>query len=76
MRNKCHACHGSGHAIDHAALGLKLRKLREKSGKFPKEVSMAMGISLSMLCRLEQGRRRWTEDLRQSFLDAVSDVVK
>lgn len=76
MSEKCEHCHGTGRELDQAALGLKLRKLREKSGKFTKEVAMTMGISASLLSCLESGTRRWSLSRKLAFIDAISDVVK
>lgn len=66
--NKCKACWGTGAVIDHARLGAAVRKRRENSGTTLVQLAKRLGISEGQLCYLEQGKRRWTEELYERAL--------
>lgn len=67
----CRACDGSGKEIDHIKTGLRLRKLREKSGVSIREVARRLGIDNKYLSDMELGRRNWTEEKVERFLEAI-----
>lgn len=56
---------------DAAKIGRKLASKRIENRFKASFVAWSMGISASMLCLLEKGRRRWTPELKQRFLKAI-----
>ena len=56
----CPECFGTGWKVDHRLVGQCLKKLRKRPLR---DMAASMGISASLLCLLEQGKRKWTEDV-------------
>lgn len=59
-KKNCPHCNGTGKVTDHAKLGARLQRKREKAGLTLREVGNAMGISIGYLSDLEHGRKPWT----------------
>jgi hypothetical protein len=60
-------------AIKNFRLGFHLRKKRVGRGIKGSWVAQQMGVSESMLCFLEQGKRNWTDELKAKFLKAIGE---
>lgn len=70
--NKCPTCWGTGKELDHYKMGQKVRAARLKAGLQIKEVALQIGITDSMLCYMELGKRRWTRESYALALDICS----
>lgn len=55
------------------AEGLEMRRKREAVGLTLKEVCQIVGISGPYLTNLETGKRRWTEKMKERFLQALGE---
>lgn len=64
-------CSFCKHEADHAAIGHRMRALREAAGLAQIEVARALGFTGTYLCDLEAGRRNWTPKLIDRYLAAV-----
>ena len=53
-------------------IGMQLQRKRKASGLSSKEVAGALGISHSLLCDMEAGRRQWTDDRVTAFHAAIA----
>lgn len=67
----CRCCEGSGREIDHFAVGMDLRAIREKAGKSLTFVADDMGISKAYLHDLEFGKRYWNRKLINQYQAAL-----
>jgi transcriptional regulator with XRE-family HTH domain len=54
-----------------AHIGADLRKKRKERGFSLKEVAERMGISMPYLSDLERGNRRWSDNLKHIFENAI-----
>ncbi len=54
--------------------GYHLQALRLAKGLKASWVADKMGVSGSMVCYLETGRRKWSDDLEQKFMKAIGEV--
>ena len=61
--------------IDNAEAGRIIRALRLKKGLRQKEVSEALGISISMLSALECGTRDWTTARFEAAIVAINETL-
>jgi len=57
--------------IDHKATGQFMKRLRKASGNSLSDVAKAMKISVSYLCDLEHGRKKWSEKLTTKYYEAL-----
>jgi len=71
---KCGVCGGEGQVIDHTRTGALLREARISSGKTHSDIAKALGISRSMVCLLESGRRGKSA-LTQERVGRIIDAV-
>ena len=62
--------------IDHVKTGEKMRDIRLASKVGLRAVARRVGLSATMLCDLEKGRRSWTSDRFQTVLAAVEELEK
>lgn len=60
---KCEKCWGKGEKLDNLGLGMQAFLARRERGETMAQAARRMGISESMLCRLENGKRTWNEEL-------------
>ena len=60
--------------IDHAEAGRIIRALRLKKSLRQKEISEALGISISMLSALESGTRDWTRERFDAAVKAINET--
>lgn len=69
IRNQieCPRCSGAGWIPD----GNEIREYRVNAGLPMRAVAKQMGVSISYVADLELGRRKWSQDLGQRYLDAV-----
>ena len=70
--NKCRRCKGSGREPDQVETGLWFRAHRQQIGVSLRLMSKRLGISPSFLSNLEQGRRVWTEEVRNAYKAALT----
>lgn len=68
---KCPCCLGTGQEQQAQKVGAEMRERRLTAGLKLSWVSKKMGISISHLSYLEQGKRQWNTDLADRFLKAV-----
>lgn len=66
---KCEKCWGTGEVIDQKRLGRLMRELREARGESLKDAAQRIGVSISFLCLMEQGKRGWSQDKYESFVN-------
>jgi len=66
-KEDCYRCGGTGKEIDFKALV----KIREEANKTQQEVAKKMDISPTYLSDLEHGRRSWTGEKVEKFLEAI-----
>lgn len=69
----CPSCNGTGVQLEPVSTGKTLAAMRKNSGLSLKELGRRMGLSSVYLWNLENGRRRWTTQLRERFLQAVTE---
>lgn len=74
-KKNCPHCNGTGKVTDHAALGAKLQRRRINAGLTLREVSKAMGISLSYLSDMEHGRKAWTVTKVEFYKRAIGQAA-
>lgn len=70
----CDSCYGEGHTWDDFELGSRLREYREKRDISARHIAKHLEFSPSYLSDLENGRRRWTRDLVERYIKAVSQA--
>jgi len=71
-RKPCHCCGGTGVENNHVKTGHELKTLRRLANMRLKEMADGLGISVSLLCDLEHGRRHWTQDRIEKYKEIVS----
>lgn len=71
MKSTCPFCLGTGHTLDHAALGHELRRTRMMLGVSLATIAARMGVDPSYLSYLEAGKRNWTLGLHERYLAAI-----
>ena len=71
----CPLCRGSGKIVTDRAIGAAMRTLRKQASISLQKMSPHMGLSVSYLSHLETGRRRWNDELRARYLDAVKSPL-
>lgn len=69
-KKSCRCCQGSGKELDHKAVGLEMKKLRNSTGLSQAALGKVMGVSAAYICDLEQGYRNWSEALVARFRKA------
>lgn len=69
----CPTCNGSG-SVPADDVGSVLMAEREKAGVQRVDVAEKMGVSASYLRDLEQGNRRWTNELLSSYQKALEGL--
>lgn len=67
----CDSCFGTGKKVDHKALGRSMSGLRLRTGLSLYDVAPRMGVSVGFLCNLESGRRKWTPEWRNKYLEGI-----
>lgn len=72
VKNTCDSCLGTGVEQSPKEVGAEMRERRKKAGLKLAWVAQKMGISVSHLCYLEQGKRRWSTDLAARYLGALA----
>lgn len=70
-KKNCPHCNGTGKVTDHAKLGARLQRQRNRAGLTLREVAKAMGISVSYLSDLEHGRKLWTITKVEFYRQAI-----
>jgi transcriptional regulator with XRE-family HTH domain len=60
---KCPCCWGTGMELDHEQLGAIARQFRKSRGQSLKVAAKILGITEGYLSLLENGKRKWTEEL-------------
>lgn len=65
----CKCCWGTGKAIDHLKLGQEAWAARAERAESLDVAAKKLGISAPYLSLLENGRRKWTEELFARALD-------
>lgn len=68
---KCPKCKGVGYVQDDSEIGKDLSIKRREALLTLREVSASMGLSISYVCDLEKGRKKWTEKKKADFLQAI-----
>lgn len=71
---KCVRCNGSGLEPDNKRVADSMRRERVESGMSQRRFAGLMRVSPGYLCQLEQGTRRWTQDLRARFLKVRGEM--
>ena len=72
-KRSCRQCDGSGQELDAAAIGRKMRTLREKKANLSlREVARRMDVSAAYVSDLEHGRRDWRPELIAKYKQACS----
>ena len=67
----CPECGGGGTVADPAAIGARMRELREKARLTGREVARRLGLSAMYVCDLEHGRRGWNAERMTNYLNAL-----
>lgn len=68
MKNKpCHCCGGTGEETDHAALGAKMRSLRQSKGLSIRQLARKLRFTPAYLSDLEKGKRNWRDELVNAY---------
>lgn len=62
-------------AIDHVATGGWCRDWRTEQGPSGSAVAAKLGISAAMISDLERGRRNWTAEKLEEYIDAVKALA-
>lgn len=65
----CRYCHGTG--TESSDTGARMRRLRLQKQLTMMEVAERMGISQGHLSLMEQGKRRWSSEMVDSFRRAM-----
>jgi len=60
---KCGKCWGTGREPDHSALGMDARDHRISRARTLAVQALRLGITEGYLSLLENGKRKWTEEL-------------
>lgn len=68
----CHCCGGTGVENDHANTGHELKCWRVSRNYTLTYVAGKLGISESLLCDLEHGRRNWTQERIKKYREVVN----
>lgn len=64
MKSKpCHCCGGTGEEMDHAEIGVRMRKLREARGISLRSLASRLRFTPAYLSDLENGKRNWRDEL-------------
>lgn len=66
---------GTGHEINHKEFGKVCHDTRKGRGIRQDHLAAAMGISKTYLCYLERGKKKWTQDIYDSFLKNLNKMV-
>lgn len=66
----CPRCLGTGHELDHAAVGKKLKAIRKRSCCTQTGMAGRLDLSRQMICELEAGRKKWRAGLVARYLKA------
>ena len=70
---KCKCCNGSGKARDHVREGAELKKLRRSEGLSLRAAAKQLGISASLLHKMESGERAISLPMRGNTENLFSD---
>jgi hypothetical protein len=68
---KCKPCNGTGRVPDRRAIGKKFNAMRRDARLTLRAVAVKMGISISYLSDMEQGRKNWSRERVRQFEDVV-----
>lgn len=71
MTKKCPMCSGTGRVKDPAAIGAKMRKLREKTGVSLRTLATRLNFSAAYVSDLELGKRAWSDELETLYISAL-----
>lgn len=67
----CPFCAGRGKVLDDRAIGQAMRDKRKKAGLTGCEMAKRLGLSPTLICDLERGRRRWNAQRQRQYLEAI-----
>ena len=63
----CHCCHGSGTESDAKIHGRAMSGLRLRAGIGLRDMARRLRISHTYLWQMEQGKRRWPDDINEAY---------
>lgn len=71
----CDKCGGSGKIPDPRLVGEVMRAKRELLKVSLRYLATRMGLSAAYVSDLELGRRAWSREMQNKYLDAIHDIA-